>query len=186
MSSSFYLVHFTVVFSISITFTSRSISLLFHFTNEYANALPLFCVNLLISSPRSLSLSLFSLLISYSNSIQKDCSCVDNCSEHCINVENTIVNMETSAVLTANENVNPSSTQGDDDDVVVNVNDNDNKCGTLADQVDATDKNNNSNNGGSSGNAERYDFSILLILFLLLFDLPFYLVPKKEHKMELY
>lgn len=98
-----------------------------------------------------ISLSLCSLLISHSNSVQKDCSCVDNCSEHCTNVGNTIANMEITEASTANENVNPSSTR--DDEVVVNVDDNDNKCATLADQVDAMDTNNN----------ERYGFIITLI-----------------------
>lgn len=101
-----------------------------------------------------LSSSLYSLLISHSNSVQKDCSCVDNCSEHCINVGNTIADMETTVASTANGNVNPSSTQ--DDDVVVNVDDNDNRCATLADQVDAMDTNNNSNS-----HTERYGFITL-------------------------
>lgn len=72
--------------------------------------------------------------------------------------------METSATttvaLTINANINLSSTQGgDDNDVVVNVDDNDNKCGTLTDQVDASDTNNN------NSNAERYEFSILAYFF---------------------
>lgn len=90
---------------------------------------------------------------------------MDNCSEHCINTENTIVNMETGKTLTTDANVIASSTQRDDA-----VNDNDNEDGTSTDQGNASDTN------GDNNNTERYGFNTSSYCFLFFFQLSYFLL----------